>query len=392
MSKIVKWVTLISLILIIIVFGIYFFIISHTLDKPLVSNVIAGDAGINISWEAVDKAESYAVLKRTDGKWKKIADIDGTTTYIDIDVVPGETYFYTVRCEDIMHNQYLSGYDKEGVCLTYLSTPILNGCSVVRNGINISWENVEGASRYRIFRKEGNGSWNRLADVDNSKAEYVDTTAVNGGKYSYTVRCMSLDGKWYTSGYNTNGMEIILLDLPDVLAVDVEPTGVEIKWKAVEDAAGYRVFRKVNSGDWEIRADITAETTSYVDEDAEYGVEYVYTVRCISEDAKTYTSEYHESDVIVRCEIPTIVFVEEVDNGVEVLWEKVENAERYRVFRKTNDDKKWTILDTVDNSILSYIDETVEQGNTYIYTIRCVNANETHYTSWHSGNGLSIDY
>jgi len=391
MNKIVKLVALISLFFILVVSSIYIFIFSHTYDTPILSGVIAGDDGINISWESVETAEFYAVLRKTDGKWKKIADINGTS-YVDSNVVFGETYYYTVRCEDEKCNQYLSGYDKQGIGLTYLSTPVLNGCSIFGNGINITWNNVEDAEGYRIFRKEGNEGWNRIADVTGAVTTYTDTTAVSSGTYAYTVRCISADAKWYTSGYEVEGMSIGLLDTPEVVSVDAVISGVEVKWKEVKNAEGYRVFRKEESGQWEPLSDITPDITKYVDEDTLYGVQYYYTVRCISMDAATYTSKYYDGFGIIRCETPMLKSISGMESGIEVSWEMVNTAERYRIFRKINDEEKWTIIDTVDNNKSSFIDEDVIHGNTYIYTVRCMDENETQFTSSHDLTGIRMEY
>ena len=73
-------------------------------------------------------------------------------------------------------------------------------------GVSISWKKSAGAVKYRIFRKTGSGKWAKLADT--AKTSIVDKTAKNGKTYSYTIRCISKDGKKYTSGYNAKGSTI----------------------------------------------------------------------------------------------------------------------------------------------------------------------------------------
>ena len=63
---------------------------------------------------------------------------------------------------------------------------------------------MSGATKYRIFRKKGNGSWVKL--VDTKKTTYTDKTAKKGVTYRYTIRCLSSKGK-FISSYN-NGSAI----------------------------------------------------------------------------------------------------------------------------------------------------------------------------------------
>ena len=61
-------------------------------------------------------------------------------------------------------------------------------------------------------------------------------------------------------------------------------------------------------------------------------------------------------------------------------------AEKYRVYRYGNG---WTKL--ADTTGVSYTDTTVSSGNTYQYTVRCINAAGTAFTSSYSA-GKSIKY
>ena len=67
----------------------------------------------------------------------------------------------------------------------------------------ISWNAVEGASKYRVMRKaEGESKFTALAKVTGTT--YTDKTAEAGKTYYYTVRCMDADGN-YIGTYDTVG-------------------------------------------------------------------------------------------------------------------------------------------------------------------------------------------
>ena len=104
------------------------------------------------------------------------------------------------------------------------------------------------------------------------------------------MRCLSADGKSYTSAYNTAGKTITYVAAPAISSVSNTANGVTVKWAKVAGAAKYRVFRKTGSGGWTKVGDTTG--TSLTDKSAKSGTTYTYTVRCLSADSKSYTSSY----------------------------------------------------------------------------------------------------
>ncbi|MBR2742310.1 MAG: leucine-rich repeat protein [Clostridia bacterium] len=54
--------------------------------------------GIKIAWDAADNVDGYRVYKKSgSGSWKTALSNTTDTTFIDTDVTPGVTYYYTVR-------------------------------------------------------------------------------------------------------------------------------------------------------------------------------------------------------------------------------------------------------------------------------------------------------
>ncbi|MBQ5343473.1 MAG: hypothetical protein J6Z24_08490, partial [Oscillospiraceae bacterium] len=133
-------------------------------------------------------------------------DVGNVATYTDKTAVSGTKYTYTVRCIG-SDGSYKSAYDTTGITVTYIAAPVLKSVTGTSTGVTVTWTKSKGATNYRVFRKEGTGSWKKMADVGNV-ATYTDKTAVSGTKYTYTVRCISTDGKTYMSAYDTTGKTI----------------------------------------------------------------------------------------------------------------------------------------------------------------------------------------
>lgn len=131
--------------------------------------------------------------------------------------VPGLNVIYKMGGQS---EEYANKYINAGNCASnntqfptyerYVCAPSLVGVSQTRTGVQVKWKQVEGTSKYRIFRKEeGQTAWKSLNDVSGSESKYEDRTAKSGKGYTYTVRCISSDGKNYTSSYDQKGIGIV---------------------------------------------------------------------------------------------------------------------------------------------------------------------------------------
>lgn len=67
--------------------------------------------------------------------------------------------------------------------------------------------------------------------------------------------------------------------------------GIVVNWEPAPGANMYRLYRRKGKERWTKVGDTTQ--SCYVDTDAEVGVQYRYTVRCVSDDGKRYMSSYN---------------------------------------------------------------------------------------------------
>ena len=85
---------------------------------------------------------------------------------------------------------------------------------------------------------------------------------------------------------------------------------------------------------------------------------------------------------------PKISKLESVNGGVKISWNKVNGAEKYRVYYKGS--KGWTRL--ADTTSTAYTDSKVSSGKTYTYTVRCINSSATKFTSGYDSKGKTVKY
>ena len=264
---------------------------------------------------------------------------------------------------------------------TSLATPKISKAESVYGGVKLTWSKVKGAEKYRVYYK-GSKGWTRM--VDTTSTSYIDKDVSSGKNYTYTVRCINSSATKFTSGYNGKGKSIKYVAAPEISKVESVNGGVKISWNKPNGAEKYRIYYKGSKG-WTRLADTTS--TSYTDSKVSSGKTYTYTVRCISADAKRFTSGYNGKGKSIKyVAAPKISKTEATYNSVKISWGKVNGAEKYRVYYKSR--KGWTRM--VDTTSTSYIDKDVSSGKTYTYTVRCINSSANRFTSGYDAKGVTV--
>ena len=266
-----------------------------------------------------------------------------------------------------------------------LATPKISKAESVYGGVKLTWGKVNGAAKYRVYYK-GSKGWTRM--VDTTSTSYIDKDVSSGKNYTYTVRCLSADGKSFTSGYDSKGTTVKYIAAPEVSKLESVNGGVKITWGKVSGAAKYRVYYKGSKG-WTKLTDTTA--TSFTDKDVSSGKNYTYTVRSITSDAKKFTSGYNSKGKSIKyIATPKISKVESVYDGTKITWNKVTGAEKYRVYYK--DRTGWNRL--VDTTSTSVIDDGLLVSEDYTfenrrvsYTVRCISGDGKNFVSGYDSKG-----
>ena len=254
------------------------------------SAALAAKGGVTVTWNSVDGVSKYAVLRKESSAttWTKIAE-SNALTYTDNTTASGKTYSYTVRCLN-SNGTYASGRSS-GKSITYCAIPVVSSAVVVDGNpagssgtVKITWQAVSGAEYYTVFRKSGDNTWakgTRLVKATKGTS-YVDTPPSSGVKYTYTVRCVDSDGN-YLSSYDATGKSVTFYKVPQLQTPSVATGSITVKWSAVDNAAGYQVYRKVPGASWTLIKTINDKTTlTYKDTNVIAGQQYVYTVRAFN--------------------------------------------------------------------------------------------------------------
>ncbi len=354
--------------------------VSSNLATPKITKAESVDGGVKISWNKVNKAEVYRVYYKGSKGWTRLADTT-STSYTDSKVASGKTYTYTVRCLNKSKNKFTSGYDSKGAKATFIAAPKISKTENVNGGVKISWGKSNGAEKYRVYYK-GSKGWTRM--VDTTSTSYIDKDVSSGKNYTYTVRCINSSATKFTSGYDSKGKSVKYISAPKITKAESVDGGVKISWNKSNGAEQYRVYYKGRKG-WTRMVDTTS--TSYIDKDVSSGKNYTYTVRCLNKSKNKFTSGYNSTGKSIKyVSAPKISKTEATYNSITLNWDKVNGAEKYRVYRRG--EKGWSRL--FDTTSTTFTDTNLYADTEYTYTVRCINSSANKFTSGYNSKGFTV--
>ncbi|MBQ6165630.1 MAG: leucine-rich repeat protein [Clostridia bacterium] len=199
--------------------------------------------GIKLTWPQDANATGYYVVRKTgSGSYKTLKKItsNATVTYTDTTVDSGTQYTYYVRS---YRGTEKGSYTAKKITFLSAITPTLTNGST---GITVAWTKVTGASGYYVYRKEGTGSYDKVATISGSTTvKYVDTAVKddNGIKFTYMVKAYkSTTVSSYTAKaiYRMTGVAISSLS-------NSAAGTMTVKWAKNAKATGYEIQYATNS-------------------------------------------------------------------------------------------------------------------------------------------------
>ncbi len=348
---------------------------------PVISDFVNTSDGIRVYWNAYPGAEMYGLFCLGDDGWSLI----GTTGELSMEyknLKSDTAYTFTVKALDGNGN-VIGDYYRKGWTHTFMAPPVIKSLTNAQNGVEIKWNALKSAEKYRVYRKDDSHGWARIGDT--VYRSFVDKKAVSGTRYSYTVRGITADRTRETTNYNS-GKSIYYVAAPSVTGIYNRGGSADIYWNQCPGAYAYRVFYLDQNGVWRGLGNTSSLRFSHSGLKNNQSV--TYTVRCLDSNGN-FISGYNAAGwQNTYLAPPVISLLRGTENGVEVNWNRLEGAERFRVYRKDNA-HGWARIGETDGN--DYLDRTAQSGTRYSYTVRAIAPDGSRETSYYN-EGKSINY
>lgn len=323
------------------------------------------------SWDGIYEARYYKVYKYSSNtkKYEYIAKTE-ETSYIDKNAKCGKKYFYKVAavCDEG------TGRQSETYELTIpkLNTPKITA-KYTTDGAYISWDRVEGAKSYNVYKYSDKTKDYVLIKKDISSWDnyYYDKKIKVGKTYYYKVCAVNDYGKSEKS--QKYKLVVPKLKVPKVSG-EFSAKSISLSWNSVDGARSYNVY-KYNSKTKKfalIKKDISSWSNSYYDDNIKAGKTYYYKVCAVNDFGKSEQSK-KISVKVPDMKLPSAPVIEKSEGTtytVSFSWKPVKNAYLYNIYKYNSKTKKYELLTTTTSTSLT---ELALPNTTYYFKVSAKN-------------------
>lgn len=237
--------------------------------------------GLKISWNPISGVKGYKIYKSKskDSGYTLLRTLSANS-FLDTKLSNGAIYYYKVIAYNTLTGtEYCSKYSNI-VSMLNIKTPTSLSITSKDTSAKISWTKVSGATGYRIYRATSiNGKYKSIKAIKgSSKVSYTDTKLKKYRKYYYKVRAYyTYKGKNYYSIYSQIKTKESLAKV-NVSGISYNKKGYNtLKWKKVNKAKGYRIYRATAKNGKYTRIKTTSKLY-YNDKKISLGTRYYYKV------------------------------------------------------------------------------------------------------------------
>lgn len=256
-------------------------IVYRTCDcaQPVVKITTDAETGKPVlSWNAVNSATKYEVLRSTDGNNYSHFTYLTKTTYTNLSTEPGITYFYKVVA--VGRSSYANSAPSAARYITCdCAAPVSK--VVVSPSLGkpvISWNAVTGASKYEVYYSTNNKDFKLCGTTD--KLKFIDRDVKAGVTRYYKVKAICAKTSYGNSAFGKVGYITCDCAAPVVtVAINSTNSKPTLSWAAVDGASKYVVYRSTDGKNFVEYSTVTKP--AYTNLSTKSGTTYYYKVKAI---------------------------------------------------------------------------------------------------------------
>ncbi|MFW3146341.1 MAG: fibronectin type III domain-containing protein [Thermoplasmatota archaeon] len=355
-------------------------------SRPLNLTANIGDSSIVLIWEQPSDlggsaSVNYNLYRSEQGKEIEYITQTESTVIRDMDLQNGNVYYYYVTAE----NSEGESEGSNGVFAKPLGVPGNPIDFSVRPGdsfVELNWSaplsnGGSFISSYRVFRSNDGNEFQRVDRGIGSSLLYNDTEVINGITYSYYVTAVNIIGE--SKGSAT--LEATPRGRPMIPSVFSSKSGngyVALEWDSpLSDGGssilGYSIYRSGIDGLDIMVAYLPSAARSYNDTDVSNGQTYFYQLDCFNLDGRSESAGPVMGRPGSIPGAPVDLEITEVRSGLRINWKSPGDVggftvSEYIIYRRSVDGEM-ARLSSVPGNTYQFIDETVEEGRIYFYSV-----------------------
>ena len=299
-------------------------------------------SNVNLSWDTVADATSYNVYRDS-----SLLESTTANTFTDTALADG-TYLYEVSAVDDAGESTSKASVSATVNNAAPAAPTNLSASVNADSVNLSWDEVNDATSYNIYR-------NSSLIASPTTSAFNDTNLADG-TYLYEVSAVDDAGESTSKASVSATVNNIPPDAPTNLNASVNADNVNLTWDEVNDATSYNIYRDSSL--------IASPTTGAFTDTALADGTYLYEVSAV-DDAGESTSKASVSTTVnnLAPSAPTNLSASANGSNINLTWDTVADATSYNVYRDSS-----LIASPTTNA---FADTNLADG-TYLYEVSAV--------------------
>ena len=337
-----------------------------------VSEVEQSESEILITWDAVPSATSYKLYRATvsGGEYAQIGDDLPALTlrYLDSGLDPNTEYFYQLEA---CNSGGCSGRSAEFSAATRVSPPVLTVVAQSDSEIEVTWDAVQDATVYNLYRSTvSGGEYAQIGEDLSTLTLYTDSGLSAYTEYFYQMEACNSGG----CSRRLPEVSVTTRVSPPVLSVVAQSESeIEAAWIAVPGATVYNLYRStVSGGEYAQIGEGLSTLTLYTDSELSPNTEYFYQLEaCNSGGCSRRLPEVSATTWISP---PVLTVVAQSDSEIEVTWITVQDATDYTLYRSTVSGGEYAQIGDDLSTLTLYTDSDLSAYTEYFYQMEACNS------------------
>lgn len=355
------------------------------------------DYGIYVDWQSIDEGVcGYIVYRKKDNStFESVSDIIYETHFEDVFECNDGAYEYAVVTVSPFGAQSEMSSAAE-ICVNHKAAPSNLVINLFNEQIEIKWDAPEdnNTAYFKIYRKNDSDDTYSLIKDHYKYLNYYDTDIELGANYIYCVSAVDNNGNESILTSEVNGG--ILCDdvAPEIVSI-YPKTGSILDSKQLIGISAKDNFRlediivecRLSEGVWQTvysEAGIGSYSKSVQFElDTSNFVTGNYELRAYAHDTTGNASQFMMGNYTFKectLSVPIVTAIGEGwRNTLSWTMENTDDLLGYRIYRKTSESEKYSLIASIKNS--EYIDSNVTPNQIYYYMIEAVDSRNNNIQS-----------